>query len=384
MPPLPLFELFQALRQPLSLQPEQYTLLLEAMDLGFGTKGIEDIREICRLLWLKSWGTWEETHFEEVFAQYIKQSVSTISVGNEVTEETSSKSQSESITQDKTPIAPLPSPPKGLPTPPALTPLPSPPKGLPTPSALTPLPKQSPEFFQLLSAYQTAPPSENTQSQGGYLVKMRDFPFLERQMHHVWLRLRQPMRRGRATEIDISGTIQLASRQLVVWEPLRQPPRTNQTKFLFLIDCDGSMVPFRPIVERLINTIETNRFAQVNCYYFRNCPRDFVYLKKKGSEIRYIEDLPFNPQTTIVLIISDAGAARGGYNTQRIAMTRDFLDKIQSRVNRLVWLNPLPEFRWVQTTAEAINHLIEGQMFEIPQRGIVAAIRCVSNRSSYG
>ncbi|MGK7943054.1 MAG: hypothetical protein AB4058_01120, partial [Microcystaceae cyanobacterium] len=62
---------------------------------------------------------------------------------------------------------------------------------------------------------------------------MRDFPFLERQMRHNWDKLRQPIRRGKATEIDIEGTIQLASRHLnLPLEPRRRPPRCNQTELL--------------------------------------------------------------------------------------------------------------------------------------------------------
>lgn len=141
-----------------------------------------------------------------------------------------------------------------------------------------------------------------------------------------------------------------------------------------LEDREGSMIPFRPIIESLFNTVEPKQFAEVNRYYFRNCPRDFVYLQPKGTEVLTLERLPLKRQHTVLVIISDAGAARGGYNPQRVEMTQALLNKLQLHVKALFWLNPIPSIRWTGTTAAEIYKLLEGRMFELPQGGIQAAI----------
>ena len=134
------------------------------------------------------------------------------------------------------------------------------------------------------------------------------------------------------------------------------------------------MIPFRPIIDSLFNTVEPKQFAAVNRYYFRNCPRDFVYLQSKGTEVLALERLPLERQHTVLVIISDAGAARGGYNYQRVEMTQVLLNKLQPQVKALFWLNPIPSIRWAGTTAAEIYKLLEGRMFELPQGGIQAAI----------
>ncbi len=75
---------------------------------------------------------------------------------------------------------------------------------------------------------------------------------------------------------------------------------------------------------------------------------------------------------TNVLIISDAGAARGGYSLERLKLTESFLDKLKSYVTHMVWLNPMPRFRWLGTTADDIEQHIP--MFELSPRALDDAI----------
>ena len=243
-----------------------------------------------------------------------------------------------------------------------------------TPTYKSIIPQNRASQIRLTSAYQTAPPIDITESKQGYILKVSDFPFLERQTRHSWLRLRQPLRRGKTPEIDITATVQKIGRDGICLQPEYKPQRLNQTQLIFLEDREGSMIPFRPIIDRLFNTVEPKKFASVNRYYFRNCPRNFVYLQPKGTEVLPLERLPLERQRTVLIIISDAGAARGGYNPQRVEMTQALLEKLQPHVKALFWLNPIPSIRWTGTTAAAICKILEGRMFELPQGGIQAAI----------
>ena len=69
-----------------------------------------------------------------------------------------------------------------------------------------------------------------------------------------------------------------------------------------------------------------------------------------------------------ILIFSDGGAARGHFDRERLALTADFLEKLNRRVRRVAWLNPMPRTRWTATTAEAIARLVP--MLEVSQHGL--------------
>lgn len=350
---LPLFDLFQELREPLSLQPEQYFLLLEAIKKGFGCSNIDDLKSICRLLWLKSVNSRAEKQFETIFNKYFQENQkltpsSTTASPSQIQEKDSSNEN----VGDRQISTPTYQP----------------------PSNKSIIAQKTASQIRLTSAYQTAPPIDITESKQGYILKVSDFPFLERQTRHSWLRLRQPLRRGKTQEIDISATVHKIGRDSICLEPEYKPQRLNQTQLIFLEDREGSMIPFRPIIDSLFNTVEPKQFAAVNRYYFRNCPRDFVYLQSKGTEVLALERLPLERQHTVLVIISDAGAARGGYNYQRVEMTQALLNKLQPHVKALFWLNPIPSIRWTGTTAAEIYKLLEGRMFELPQEGIQAAI----------
>ena len=356
---LPLFELFQELREPLSLQTEQYFLLLEAIKKGFGCSNIDDLKSICRLLWLKSVNSDAENKFETIFNNYLQENKKlTPSPTIPCFPENQAKDTSQENLGDR----------QSRQSQQKITPTYKP------PSKKSIISQKTASQIRITSAYETAPPIDITQSKKGYILKVSDFPFLERQTRHSWLRLRQPLRRGKTKEIDITATVQKIGRDSICFEPEYKLQRLNQTQLIFLEDREGSMIPFRPIIDRLFDTVEPKQFTAVNRYYFRNCPHDFVYLQPKGTEILTLERLPLARQHTVLVIISDAGAARGGFNPQRVAMTQTLFKKLQPEVKALFWLNPIPSIRWKGTTAAEICKLLDGRMFELPQGGIQAAI----------
>ena len=62
---LPLFELFVRLRKALSLGIDDYWLLLQALQGGFGLKDRDDLKRLCQTLWVKSDN--DQSKFEECF-----------------------------------------------------------------------------------------------------------------------------------------------------------------------------------------------------------------------------------------------------------------------------------------------------------------------------
>jgi uncharacterized protein with von Willebrand factor type A (vWA) domain len=59
-----------------------------------------------------------------------------------------------------------------------------------------------------------------------------------------------------------------------------------------------------------------------------------------------------------VLIVSDAGAARGGRDQARFRATARLLVGIKQRTAHLAWLNPVPRARWPGTTAQLIGAIV--------------------------
>lgn len=346
----PLLELFIQLREPLKLGFEQYELLLEALEKGFGHGGVEEIKSLCQIIWLKSRLTDEEKIFNQLFEEYTQQYQTPLKSRQETAKNVSPSLGSASFSSQNIPAQVSPA------IPPRTT------------------PASSPTDFRLPAAYRGSPPIDLTRSEQGYILKMSDFPFIDRPLRQKWRQLRQRVRNGFTDEVDIPMTLQLIARDRVCLDLPRQPRWKNQIQLLFLEDVEGSMIPFRPIVQELFNTVEPRQFQQVDRYYFRNCIGNFVYQNSKGADIIALTELSLQSNTTIAIIISDAGAARQGYNPQRVELTQVFLDYLQPKVKSLIWLNPIPSKRWSATTAEAIAALVHERMFEFPQADLNLAL----------
>ena len=207
------------------------------------------------------------------------------------------------------------------------------------------------------------------------------FPVTRRQMKQIWRYLRRSVREGPPTELDVEATVNQIGRQGLLLEPILVPRRVNRAEMLLLIDQDGSMVPFQALSRRLAETaLRGGRLGKAGIYYFHNCPVDYLYQDPNHLEAELVSDIVTNhcSSRTAVLIFSDAGAARGGYNDERYELTKQFLTQLKQRVRYIAWLNPMPRSRWHSTTASAIANLVP--MFEMTRRGLQDAIGVLRGR----
>ncbi|NET37691.1 MAG: VWA domain-containing protein [Cyanothece sp. SIO1E1] len=209
-------------------------------------------------------------------------------------------------------------------------------------------------------------------------------PLSRRQMKQSWRRLRRLVREGPATELDLEATIKHIGQQGILLKPVFVPRRINRTELLILVDQDGSMVPFHSLAHRMVETVlQGSRLAKAEIYYFHNCPNEHLYQDPNHLIAETVHQVLFflRPQYTGVLIISDAGAARGGFNPERVELTAQFLDKLKQRIRHIVWLNPMPQPRWLGTTADEISYLVP--MFELDRNGLDAAIKVLRGQASH-
>ena len=378
----PLFELFLELREPLRLSPEDYHLLLSALELGFGqpqTANSQDsLKQLCRLLWLKTQDEVTVRYFEGVFQQHC--TAATTTAGSTTpNDSTAAPTATGSTTPNDSTVAPTAT---GSTTPDDSTSAspPPPPPTVPRPPQ-PPTPRRGPRTLSAFRGGDLPPPETSDE---GYRLQPRDSPVQPRLTRRSWRKVRRLLRRGTTGQVDIAATLsQLATQGRCLSPPL-EAKRVNILELLLLIDVEGSMVPFRFPRDCLLATIEPKHFERVEQYYFRNVPERFVYCSPKGADIRPFDNLfaSLSPSRSVALIFSDGGAARGGYNSDRVTLTHDFLHQIHPHLHALVWVNPMPEDRWQGTTAEAIARDLQdlgSAMFELSQAGVSQALAQLRN-----
>jgi formylglycine-generating enzyme required for sulfatase activity/uncharacterized protein with von Willebrand factor type A (vWA) domain len=341
-----LLELFWGLQKAgLSLRIEDYQLLCQAWDKGFRPDNYQQLRQLCRRLWVKSLA--DKQCFENYFEQYLQQWLT--------------QPEKES------------SPPNPSPTPTGNTETPTPQETTTTPTEPAPLPPTEtnitlPEETEELTVGKAVSQPQGVKEPIRFTLSDEFFPLTRRQMQQGWRKLRQLIREGSATELDISATLKRISQEGFFLEPVLIPSRVNQTQLLLLIDQSNSMIPFAPLAERLIETAyREGGLGETKTFYFRNIPKDFLYSDLDLLQKQALTDIipHLHKNRTIVLILSDSGAARGGLNQNRVELTEQFLSEIKPKVRQVGWLNPLPASRWHHTTASQAAKLVSMYPFDV-------------------
>lgn len=212
------------------------------------------------------------------------------------------------------------------------------------------------------------------------------FPVSRRSMVYGWRALQRWVAEGAKTVLDVPTTIQLVTEQGFYLEPVYQRRRRNCARLLMLIDQNGSMMPFHRFTRDLAETAcDESLFLpeQVQVFYFHNVPSDSVY-----RDLYLTEPIPLNDvlagcdSDTSVVIIGDAGAARGFRKQERIRQTTRFLRRLRQRTPLIAWLNPLPKVRWEGSSAEILAYLVP--MFAMDRFGFGDAIAALRGVGSAG
>lgn len=133
----------------------------------------------------------------------------------------------------------------------------------------------------------------------------------------------------------------------------------------------------------LVDTVQnesTIKSENVNVFYFHNIIASSVYedfrLTTPVSLNKVLADCDNN---TSVLIVSDAGAARGHRHKERVFSTTETLFRIRQHTNLIAWLNPIPKERWEGTSAQIIS--LSVTMFQLDTEGLNNAIDVVRGQT---
>lgn len=370
---------------------DDYMLAIQALQAGFGMGDRQTLERLCCTLWTKSEQEARLLNrlFDEVLAQpqthrnqsSIKESVTpkveapkkpeTPQLVNpstkppEIVGSSTSTPVSEEFNQ-----APL----ENQPT--------QPPKPISEPSPPADI-VQEMEPEQVIQAVRSNQSSSFEISYYPTDLSAEYLPVTSREMKQGWRFLRRRVREGTLKELDVAGTVEKNCCYGILPEPVMMARYTNQVKLVLLVDQGGSMVPFHHLSRQLIDKAKRGgNINQTSVYYFQNYPEKYLYNDPTRLKAQLLTNfLEFIDKKTSLLIVSDAGAARGNYNPERVEYTRKFIEQLQQSVNYYAWLNPMPNDSWQYTTSAEIARFVP--MFEMNREGLSAAINTLRGRYVY-
>lgn len=191
----------------------------------------------------------------------------------------------------------------------------------------------------------------------------------------IWRRFRLPRRSGPRTELYLEATIREQSRRGTLVEPVYVAARANQARLLVLFDASPSMAPWRSLGRTITDSLKRSQLGHTALYYFNNDPTEALFETDRLVRPTTIEDAQQRHPDCALLVITDAGAARGRLDRDRVAGTRRFLASTAgSSWWPIAWVNPLPPRRWAGSSAARIAALPGATMFELSEDGMVRAV----------
>lgn len=255
--------------------------------------------------------------------------------------------------------------------------------------------------------YRGVPPIRlgNVELPKASFIFVPQFPIGYRDVAQAWRRLRRPVRSGPRSELDVEATVDRRCRLGVASAMVLVPRRRNTARLLLLVDRQGSMAPFHRFVESVCVAIQqSGKLENAALYYFHDKPAegaDKGVLESIAGELFPTLDSVLHQVTPLtkgyiyrdpellfplplvdvleehacgsaVVLISDAGAARGRYDVVRLLDTVAFFKALRVYTAQYVWLNPLPRKYWGNNTASQIaRHL---PMFPLDREGSHRAV----------
>ena len=326
----------------------EYMAARQALEAGFGDD-LESLEDTLKLLWCNSIA--EQSQFNPIWQSVLTE-----------------------IRAHKRRKPPFPGSRKAQPIAPAPTaPAPEPEK---TPSSVEKRPKQRPESRMGSIPVQVPDLLMGDEEK---ITLQAYYPISRRSMVYNWRYLRRPVADGPMDVLDVNATIRQVARQGFYIAPVYIRRVRNDARLLLLVDQNGSMTPFHHFTRDLVETAREDTALDpdnVGAFYFQNVPIGSVYKDAYLTEpVPLATALNRCDAAASVLIVSDAGAARGYRTRERVRATARFLYQLKRYTNLIAWLNPMPTSRWVGSSAEIIANSIS--MFQMDNESLSNAIDVV-------
>jgi uncharacterized protein len=350
---LPFFGLFEQLRSAgMHLTLDHYDRLQKSLRRGYGWNSWEDLKSTCAILWVNSSDHYDRAVFEREFDQY-----------------------QQGVIADMAPkIEYLPDPP--------INPSPStdqrewpqvPPR-LPLQPALTTSDWQAP------IAAKTSALEQNLRK-----FKPVDLPISQAKMLDSWRTLQGTSPINITDEIDVERTIDQISRRGFLEDVVFRSTGQQKSELIVLVDDGDGMIPYWPALVPLFTAITEHWVTPARLYRFTSYPFKFIYEWQRSTKAVVVDEVlaQCHRTRTTVMMVGDAGAASGASNDDRIQGTANFLERLQTCVQQILWVNPVPSHQWVGTPAAEIQVLMGGKMLELESLN-GAQVRMLMRSSQWG
>lgn len=196
------------------------------------------------------------------------------------------------------------------------------------------------------------------------LIRQHD-PVRPLELRRSWQRLKVDQNLYSQMEMDLKKTIEAISRKGYFDGPVLRPKRVRSLNLVVLMDRHGSMAPMHDFCDRWQATVFRNlRLRKTATAYFKNCPTENIFLDQQLFDAqplsRFLKD--FSAKRTVVLVITDAGAARQSWNTMRIIRSQELSQKLSREGFQQVWLNPMATEFWEKSSARKIASLVPAML----------------------
>lgn len=358
---MPMLDLFQQLRDAgMKLTFQDYELCRQALGDGYeltNWKALGDdskpsdwdnLRDICRLLWVKPSLNYDSEIFEREFDRYQAEKEREFDLWLASLEVESDSDKDRSINFGVLPQIP----------PRKKTATESP------PDSTTDSAHDDATGDGVDAVRQERPISPRSRPEFALEV-----PILQVVFQRSWRTLRRPIADSRLTELDVLATVERIGREGLFSDVVTRPISQKKAELLLLVDDSNAMLPFTPVIQPLIQLVLNRRIEPALIYRFNQYPTNYLYQWQhplRGVPLGKVLGR-LHQQRTVVIILSEAGAASPLYHQERVMGTGKFLERLLPCVREILWLNPLPQTRWADTTAETIQTALAGRMvpFEV-------------------
>ncbi len=358
---LPIYQTFKALmtleknQDHKGIEANSYLLLLNTLQSGYFLNSFSELLFLCEKIWLKPFHTNTHPVNKTVLCDLLIKNLK--EYNTEIISPTDIKKKK------KTPINPTDIP--------VINPTPTPnTQSQPEPFVLNNTQINTPKTDLYLSitnddnnttAITAKQNASNLFNQNNYTLNYKHLPVSPRFLEQTFRSLRYKAKgRGKKT-IDFEGTINQIAAQGYFTNWAYKKTDTFITQWTLFLDHEGSMIAFEDLLKAIpIAAFEGSMINKGEIYFYKNYPVNFLYTNEQHTKSITFNEFANGPQQNI-LIISDAGAARGWYNQDRVLKTYTMLYKL--RKHRIAWLNPMPKNRWANTSAASIANFVN--MFEL-------------------
>ena len=193
-------------------------------------------------------------------------------------------------------------------------------------------------------------------------------------------RLRQFVREGANTELDLDRTIKATADNGGWLDIHMRPERHNKVKVLLFIDVGGSMNVHARTSEELFSAAR-GEFKHLEYFYFHNCVYESVWKDNRRRHMERIatwEVMHTYPGDYKLIFVGDASMSPyelvypgGSVEHWNEEAGQAWLRRLLDVYDSAIWLNPEPENRWGYTESiEMVRQLTEDRMYPLTIKGL--------------